>query len=326
MAGASSSIAPAGFWESGSVAPIRIAIVGIGKIARDQHLPSIAADANFEMVAAVSRNASIDGVANFADIDSLLREVKGLDAVALCLPPGPRHAAALAALRAGKHVLLEKPPGATLSELDDLNAAAQAQGVSLFATWHSRFAAGVAEAKAWLYGRKIRSVRVDWKEDVRRWHPGQAWIWEPAGFGVFDPGINALSIVTEILPMPLFLTAATLAFPQNRAQPIAAELSFADADGDRASASFDWRQTGPQTWDIVVSTEAGDLVLQSGGARLMIDGKTRVDGRDAEYAGIYRRFADLIAARQSDIDVRPLRHVADAFMLGRHQFVEPFED
>jgi D-galactose 1-dehydrogenase len=306
--------------------PIRIAIVGVGKIARDQHVPSIAASADFELVATASRHGSVDGVSSYPDIETLLEKVDDLDAVALCMPPGPRHAAALTALRAGKHVLLEKPPGATLSELDDLVALAAGQRVSLFATWHSRFAAGVAQAKQWLASRNIRSVRVDWKEDVRKWHPGQAWIWEPGGFGVFDPGINALSIVTEILPMPIHLTAATLQFPENRAQPIAVELTFADAAGERASATFDWRQTGPQTWDIRVSTDDGDLLLQSGGARLTIDAKMVVDGRDEEYAGIYRRFAGLIAARESDVDLRPLRHVADAFMVGRHAFVEPFED
>jgi D-galactose 1-dehydrogenase len=309
------------------MSPLRIAIVGVGKIARDQHVPAIVANPDFELVATASRHGRVEGVPSFPDIESLLEEVKDLDAVALCMPPGPRHAAALTALRAGKHVLLEKPPGATLSEVDDLMAEAARKGVSLFATWHSRFAGGVAQAKDWLADRTIRSVRIDWKEDVRKWHPGQAWIWEPGGFGVFDPGINALSIVTDILPMPIFLTSARLQFPENRAQPIAAELVFADSSGpDRASATFDWRQTGPQTWDIRVSTDGGELLLQSGGAKLAIAGETIVDGGDIEYAGIYRRFAELIAKRESDVDLRPLRHVADAFMTGLHEFIEPFED
>ena len=309
------------------MAPIRIAIVGVGKIARDQHVPSIRDNRDFQLVATASRHGTIDGVPSFPDIESLLEGAENLDAVALCMPPGPRHAAAVKTLAAGKHVLLEKPPGATVSELDDLIASAKAEKVSLFATWHSRHAAGVAKAKAWLASRTVRSLRVDWKEDVRKWHPGQAWIWEPGGFGVFDPGINALSIVTEILPMPIFLTSATLLFPQNRAQPIAADLVFADSAGeDRASATFDWRQTGPQTWDIHVITDDGELLLQSGGAKLLIKGELVVDQGDVEYADIYRRFAELIAARESDVDLRPLRHVADAFMAGRHAFTEPFED
>ncbi|MFX5656779.1 hypothetical protein ABTE24_21610, partial [Acinetobacter baumannii] len=50
-----------------------------------------------------------------------------------------------------------------------------------------------------------RKVKVIWREDVRHWHPDQEWIWQPGGLGVFDPGINALSIVTEILPQAMFL-------------------------------------------------------------------------------------------------------------------------
>ena len=109
-----------------------------------------------------------------------------------------------------------------------------------------------------------------WREDVRVWHPGQAWIWQPGGLGVFDPGINALSIVTHILPKPVFLTTATLEFPENRDAPIAASLSFSNADKLKVEAVFDWRQTGKQSWDIVAETAAGQMVLSEGGAKLSI--------------------------------------------------------
>ncbi len=49
-----------------------------------------------------------------------------LDAVAICTPPQVRHAIARDAIEAGKHVLLEKPPTATLSELEDLRRAGRA--------------------------------------------------------------------------------------------------------------------------------------------------------------------------------------------------------
>ncbi len=57
---------------------------------------------------------------------------------------------------------------------------------------------------------------------MRQWHPNQEWIWQAGGLGVFDPGINALSIITHILPRALFITKATLEFPENamrRLQP-----------------------------------------------------------------------------------------------------------
>jgi D-galactose 1-dehydrogenase len=306
------------------VTVIRVAIVGLGKIARDQHISAIAETAGIELAAIVSRNASINGIKHFATLDELLDRVPDIDAVALCTPPQGRQALAAAALKAGKHVLLEKPPGATVSELTPLIAEARQTGHTLFATWHSRFAPAVEAARAFLAGRQIRSVVVEWKEDVRVWHPGQAWIWEPGGLGVFDPGINALAILTRILPRPFFLTEAELSYPGNRATPIAANLAFSDGTGLPILAEFDWRQTGPQTWDIRVETDAGRLTLSCGGSRLDHDDRTLVDEQQAEYRGIYQRFVELITSRVSDVDLSPLLHVADAFMLGRRRDVEPF--
>src|SRR5438046_5184699 len=161
------------------------------------------------------------------------------------------------ALAAGKHVMLEKPPVAAVAEITPLVTAARAAQRTLFATWHSRFAPAVEPSRQLLAGRKVISVKITWKEDVRVWHPGQAWIFEPGGLGVFDPGINALSILTRILPQPFFLTAAELSFPGNRAAPIAADLTFSDDTGLPIRAEFDFRQTGPQTWDIRAETDAG---------------------------------------------------------------------
>lgn len=155
---------------------IRIAIVGYGKIARDQHVPSICNSAVFDLVAVASRDNHPEGLPAFESIEAPLASDVPFDAVALCQPPQSRFAAALAAIRAGKHVFLEKPPGATLSEVEMLAASARQEGVSLFASWHSRFAAGVPAARAWLADREIRSVEINWKEDVRKWHPGQQWI------------------------------------------------------------------------------------------------------------------------------------------------------
>jgi len=308
------------------VTAIRIAIVGLGKIARDQHIPAIAQTAGIELAAIASRNASIDGIEHFATLNELLENVPDIDAVALCTPPQVRHAQAAAALKAGKHVLLEKPPSATVSELAPLIAVARQSGLTLFATWHSRFAPAVEPARTFLAGRQIRSVVVEWKEDVRVWHPGQAWIWEPGGLGVFDPGINALSVLTRILPRPFFLIEAELSFPANRAAPIAANLAFSAAPDLPILAEFDWRQTGRQTWDIRVETDDGRLTLSYGGSRLVHDGRTLVDEKQAEYRGIYQRFVELIASRVSDVDLSPLVHVADAFMLGRRRNVEPFTE
>jgi D-galactose 1-dehydrogenase len=305
--------------------PIRLGLVGIGKIARDQHLPAIAASQRFQLTATASPHATLPDTPGHADIDALLRGGHDLRAVSLCTPPAGRFGIAAAAIDAGLHVMLEKPPGATVSEVVELARRARAADVTLFATWHSRETAGVDAARAWLATRAIRSVAIEWREDIRVWHPGQDWILEAGGFGVFDPGINALSIATAILPQALRISSSTLHVPTNRAAPIAASLAMIHDADTPVTVEFDFLQAGRQSWDITVETDDGALRLSEGGGRLTIGGVTGPPSVNREYPRLYERFANLIAAGHSDIDLRPLQLVADAFLLGRTVGAAPFE-
>ena len=307
-----------------------IALVGIGKIALDQHVPAIKASMEWSLSATVSRTGKVNGVRTYCDFAQMLTERPDIRVVSLCMPPVPRFTYAAAALDAGRHVMLEKPPGATLNECHMLAAMAKERGLTLFATWHSREAAMVQAAKTWLAGQTLRDLQVVWKEDVRRWHPDQDWIWEPGGMGVFDPGINALSILTEILPVTIHLRAATLEVPEGRQAPIAATLDFIHPQGANVSAVFDWRQEGTQNWSIEATSTTGCMRLSDGGAELEINGIV-VTSNDkdlnaiiGEYPRLYHKMAALIAEGISDVDLAPLRHVADAFMLGRRIIVAPF--
>jgi D-galactose 1-dehydrogenase len=306
--------------------PVRIALVGMGKIARDQHMPAILGNPAFSLAATVSpHDPGIDGVPHHASLDALLAEGPAFDAVSFCTPPQVRYQLAAAAISRGIHVFLEKPPGATLAEVTALERRAHAVGSTLFASWHSRFAAGVAPARAWLADRTVRKASIVWREDVRVWHPGQSWIWQPGGLGVFDPGINALSIATWILPRPFHLVDAVLEIPENRSTPIAARLAFRDTADAPIAMDLDWRQTGPQSWDIEVETDAGVLKLSQGGAVLTLPGGTQ-RSEDMEYPRLYARFASLIRDGLSEVDIDPLRLVADAFFRGRIQATDPFHD
>ncbi len=305
--------------------PIRIAIVGYGKIARDQHGPAIAADPRFVLAAVVSPRAPADaGVPLFPSTEAMLGAMAGeLDAVAICTPPTVRLAVARAAFAAGLDVLLEKPPATTLGEIEEMERLGRESGRTLFTAWHSQHAAAVADARAALSGRTVRALQICWLEDVRKWHPGQEWIWAPGGFGVLDPGINALSIATRILPERLFVREALLSFPENRQTPIAARIAF---EGERFGADMDWRHSEGERWTIRVETEDGTtLEVLDGGARMALNGELRKPAGAGEYPSLYARFADLIEARESDVDREPLRIVADAFLVGRREIVEPFE-
>lgn len=313
------------------MARTRIAIIGLGKIAQDQHLPVIAGNADFQLAAVVSgRGVEAPGVPTFRSAAELYAARPDVDAVAICTPPHVRYTLAREALDAGKHVLLEKPPALTVAELLDLGRHAGERSRVIFTTWHSQYNAGVDEARRRLAGQRIRRLQIAWKEDVRRWHPGQAWIWQVGGFGVFDPGINALSILTTIMPGPVFVRSADLVTPANRDMPIAADLTFASplaSPEAMLTASFDWRQTGEQSWRIEVDTEDGArLRLEEGGCRLSVDGCVVVAEPMTEYEGIYRRFAALLASGTTEIDSAPFQLVADAFMVGKRIVTDAFED
>jgi len=305
----------------------KIALAGIGKIATDQHVPALAASQEWELAATVSRSHGVDGVEGYKRLADMLDARPDIGAVSLCMPPVPRYAYAAEAIAAGRHVMLEKPPGATLAECHALIAQAEAAGVALYFTWHSREAASVGAARDFLADKALKRLHISWKEDVREWHPGQEWVWEAGNLGVFDPGINALSILTAILPVPVHLTGATLSFPANRDTPIAADLAFAHPDGAEMTAEMDWRWEGRPEWTITAETDGGTMVLAGGGAELEIDGRTVAPGAAAmagEYARLYARFAELVEHGERDCDLAPMVHVADAFSLGKRVEVEPF--
>jgi D-galactose 1-dehydrogenase len=304
--------------------PIRIAIIGYGKIAADQHVPSIQANGRYELVATSSRSGQ--GVARtFTDWRELIRSVEGLEAVAITTPPEPRYEIARECILAGLHCLLEKPPAAGLAEIADLACLAESRNVTLFTTWHAQHHSTVDAAARALAGKRIKSLTIKWHEDVHKWHPGQQWIWQPGGFGVFDPGINAFSIATKIFPGSLFVKSAELSTPANAQTPIAADVVFSSPQADGPlTASLDWRRSEGEEWTIAVEAADGTrLRLEDGGATLRIGDAVQKDDGPGEYPDIYRTFVDLVDQRRSLVDVAPFRLVADCLMVGRRQSVDP---
>ena len=231
--------------------------------------------------------------------------------------------------------MLEKPPGATMSQCILLRDLAKEHGVSLFATWHSREAATLDQAQAWLSDKEILGFSVQWLEDVRQWHPGQEWIWQPGGLGVFDPGINALSILTKILPCKLTLRNARMLVPSNRQTPIAASLTLLSGSGAEGKVDFDFRQQGKQIWDINIDTPQGSVQLRDGGASLVIETREahheQVKSQPArltlneEYPRLYNKMHQLVSTHTSECDLSPQVLVSDAFMLAHRELTDPFE-
>ncbi|HWU01246.1 MAG TPA: Gfo/Idh/MocA family oxidoreductase [Novosphingobium sp.] len=301
-----------------------IALVGYGKIASDQHERAIATTTSFALAAVVDPVARHPSLNSFADVEALLRQRPDIPALALCQPPRFRLEAGLAALRAGRHVLLEKPPGLDLAQVHQLAMLAAERGLALYTAWHSQMGAAIDPARQWLAGQAIRHVAVTWCEDVRRWHPGQHWIMQEGGFGVFDPVINAFSILTALLPGPLAVEAARLDVPANCGAPIAGAVALRAADGVGIALEMDFLKQGEQIWDIAIETDAGTLVIGGHGNTLSLDGVAMPVPQEAEYRRLYDRFAQLIASGQSEVDVEPLRLACNALATGERRPVADF--
>ncbi|MER3416691.1 MAG: oxidoreductase [Gemmataceae bacterium] len=125
----------------------RFGIVGCGMIA-GFHARAIGELANARLVALCSRQrANAERVARevahpvalYTDLDALLRH-PGLDIVCVCTPSGAHLPPAVAAARAGKHVVVEKPLEITLERCDQIIEACDRAGVQLCTVFPSRFA------------------------------------------------------------------------------------------------------------------------------------------------------------------------------------------
>jgi len=302
------------------MAPIRIAVIGLGAISFRAHLPVIAANPDFEIVASADPHPVTTAIAGrqYRDYREMLAAEHGIEAVAICTPPDVRCRIALDAIAAGKHVLLEKPPFPTLGELRLVRGAAKRAGVTLMVSWHSRFGVAVERAREILGAEQVAGLEMVWKEDAAAIHAEKGWMWKTGGFGVLDFGINGISILTRILPMPLVVRAATLWIPDGSQTPIAVEIDFAGLrDEDRLHAKIDWRSTSEiRTIDVV--TRSGRRVrLPVTGHRLEVDGAVLAAEGNLEYQRLYDRFAALIASGESELDDSPMIAVADICLIGR---------
>ncbi len=304
---------------------LKYAIVGYGKIAKDEHVPAIARTPNAELIAVASRHGKSANVPIYKSLSETLFAHPEINAVVLCQPPIARFEAAKEALLAGKHVFMEKPPGISVGEVEILSDIARSKKLTLFASWHSRWSPTVAELKKWYQSHSVKHIRIEWREDVRKWHPGQDWIWEAGGFGVMDPGINALSILTEIVDDRIRVAQAHHFIPSNKVTPIASSLRLETASNLPINVEFDWRETSNDSWKISLETDE-DCYVFDAAAPLLTSENAESATLSAEYPAMYRHFDKLVKNSECDVDCSPLQIVADAFLCGNVSHVAAFED
>ena len=171
---------------------VRIGIVGCGRAASSLHLPAIAG-LNGAAVTALSDTdaaslsalaARCPGAATFADYRPLL-DRHDVDLVAVCVPAARHAEVVTAALRAGKHVFVEKPLALTLAECDALVAEAEraaGRGIRAAVGFNLRSHRLLREAKALMDAGELGEIEAlrslwtaDWSGATRpSWHATRA--------------------------------------------------------------------------------------------------------------------------------------------------------
>src|SRR5690606_16448309 len=122
----------------------KIAVIGVGKIAQDQHLPVIANSAEFALAATVStRGVSHQGLPVSKTPGELYAAMPEVGLVPTCIPPGIRHHDVREALATGKDIITDMPPTTTITGLSDQMPHAQPLDRVLYQTWHSQSNAAV---------------------------------------------------------------------------------------------------------------------------------------------------------------------------------------
>ena len=144
---------------------IGFGLVGAGMIGK-VHAEAIQAIPGARLVAVCGRDASKTGefaarygATAYSDYDAMLAH-PGLHVVNVCMPSGLHAEQGMAAARAGKHVLVEKPIETTLEKADALIAACDAAQVKLGVIFQSRFLPAVRRIKQALDENRLGKLMV----------------------------------------------------------------------------------------------------------------------------------------------------------------------
>lgn len=152
--------------------PVRVAVIGCGEVALAKHLPSLAHVQGISVVALCDSDerrarevAAQFGVAKYCTDAREVFEMPDVEAVGICTDPGSHADLAIAAMRAGKHVLVEKPLALTATDCVRMMVEAETAGVIAMTGFHMRFHRLMREARQHIRRGvlgPIQSVKMVW--------------------------------------------------------------------------------------------------------------------------------------------------------------------
>ena len=182
---------------------LRVGIIGCGKIAQVRHIPEYQANPDAEVVALFDVNterarglAEELGCRAYDTMEALLADAD-VDAVSVCTSNATHAQSVIAALEAGKHVLVEKPMAITLEECERMVETARATGRKLMVDQNQRFARAHVRAKELLDAGRIGDV-LTFRTTFGHGGP-ETWSVDPGtGSWFFDPKRAAMGAMADL--------------------------------------------------------------------------------------------------------------------------------
>jgi predicted dehydrogenase len=200
---------------------LRVGIIGAGWPGQ-AHAKGYAATPGFKLAAVADLiperrqklMAEVGIAKEFTDAKELLED-REIDVVSVCLPNHLHAPTAIAALKAGKHVLCERPPALSAAEAKKIQKAAEKAGKVLLYGFQRRFGGGEQAAKQAVekgYAGEVYHARASWMR-TRGIPRGTGWFTDKSksgGGAIIDLGLSVLDLAWWILgqPVPLSVSAS----------------------------------------------------------------------------------------------------------------------
>ena len=205
---------------------LKVGILGCGKIAQVRHIPEYLDNKNVEILGYYSRNierantmAEMNGGIAYGSYEELLQNPE-IDAVSICTANSVHAEMTIAALKAGKHVLFEKPMATSLEDCEEMVKVAKEMNKVLVVGHNQRFAEAHVKAKKLIrdgiIGDVISFRTIFGHKGPETWsiNPGRdVWFFDKnqAAMGVLgDLGIHKTDLMHYLLDDVIVETTAVL--------------------------------------------------------------------------------------------------------------------
>jgi predicted dehydrogenase len=267
--------------------PLRIGVVGAGLIARRAHLPAFAVDPLADLAGVCSgHRANAEAAARefgirrvYGSWEEMVAD-PGIEAIDICAINSLHAPVAIAALHAGKHVLVEKPMAVTLAEADAmLHASRRAERV-LMVAHNLRYEPLFETAKRLLDEGAIGAVRAIRGTFMHAgpdesWGATSPWFWqeeEAGGGALIDLGVHTIDLIRWLMAgdavVEVEAMTARLAKPTFADDNAIVLLRF--GSGVLGSVQASWTARPLPEVTLVVHGERGRLWIDRGTSRPIV--------------------------------------------------------